>query len=256
MDIIKLFIVSTAERWSSALQAAPTSSDQLSVGLGGDIPIFPPIFVLICLLSGILLKLVLPKITILPSLMNKTWLRYLVFFTGFVGFGLTIQATEAELVSVKTSANFQPVKAIATSGIFAYSRNPIYVMGSVWLTPCLCIALNSLYVVFTMSFMIAYLVFIVIPTEEEFLSRQIGAAYDQYLLRTPRYLPSFVSGFVIFTFVAHLAEFFIKFKLFKSGKQKKTSMFVHFMMTFAWGVIYWMPFERDAEEKKMRKKKN
>lgn len=94
---------------------------------------------------------------------------------------MTVQATEAALASVNTSADFQPVKTIATGGIFAYSRNPIYAMGALYLSPCIIIALNSLYLVFTMSIMVAYLVFIVIPTEEEFLSRQIGAPYLSYL---------------------------------------------------------------------------
>ncbi|GMH84192.1 hypothetical protein TL16_g09846 [Triparma laevis f. inornata] len=183
-------------------------------------------------------------------------MRYLVFFAGFFGFVMTVQATEAALASVNTSTDFQPVKTIATGGIFAYSRNPIYAMGALYLSPCIMIALNSLYLVFTMSIMVVYLVFIVIPTEEEFLSRQIGAPYLSYLEKAPRYLPSAVLGFLVFTFAAHLFEFYAKNHLFKTGEQKNTSMLTHFLMTFVWGVAYWMPFEKEAEENAEEKKKN
>lgn len=33
-------------------------------------------------------------------------------------------------------------------------------------------------------------------------------------------------------------------------------MLTHFLMTFVWGVAYWMPFEKEAEENAEEKKKN
>ena len=74
-----LFFKDIPARLEEALQAKPTGDNQLSVGLGGDIPIFPPILVLVCIACGFLLKALLPERKLLPRALSSLALRLAVF---------------------------------------------------------------------------------------------------------------------------------------------------------------------------------
>ena len=78
---------------------------------------------------------------------------------------------------------------LVTGGFFAHSRNPLYVGN--WLVYLgLFIMLNSVvgWLVGVPFFLIAYLC--ITAAEEDFLSRQFGAAYAEYKARVPRYWPN------------------------------------------------------------------
>lgn len=56
-DAARLPVGGDAERAGTMLKAKPTADNQFSVGLvGGDILVFPPIFMLFCVLVGIALR--------------------------------------------------------------------------------------------------------------------------------------------------------------------------------------------------------
>jgi protein-S-isoprenylcysteine O-methyltransferase Ste14 len=77
---------------------------------------------------------------------------------------------------------------LVTGGPFAYLRNPIYAG-----TMCLGFGMAALigdpraYFLAAVAFAVLYLG--IVPAEEEFLSRQFGAAYARYRAEVPRFLP-------------------------------------------------------------------
>lgn len=77
---------------------------------------------------------------------------------------------------------------LVTGGPFAYVRNPIYAgtMGLGFGMAAL-IGDPKAYFLAALAFAILYLG--IVPAEEEFLSRQFGAAYARYRAEVPRFLP-------------------------------------------------------------------
>ena len=81
----------------------------------------------------------------------------------------------------------KPTSAIVTNGIFATSRNPIYVS---FLAIQLAVALifNSYWIMITLPLTMAALNFYVIRREEDYLSRKFGQEYDDYRATVRRWL--------------------------------------------------------------------
>ncbi|MGH1370100.1 MAG: methyltransferase family protein [Maritimibacter sp.] len=77
-------------------------------------------------------------------------------------------------------------KGLITSGLFRFSRNPIYVMTWVGLLGWGLVVQAPL--VWTMLGMWALIYVIVTRLEEPWLHRQYGAAYAAYCAKTPRFL--------------------------------------------------------------------
>jgi protein-S-isoprenylcysteine O-methyltransferase Ste14 len=80
-----------------------------------------------------------------------------------------------------------PTKALVTDGLYAYSRNPIYIaLTLIYLG--LTIAANS---VWSIVFLVPILVIIrygVIAREERYLERKFGDAYAEYRKRVRRWI--------------------------------------------------------------------
>ena len=187
----RLFFKDIAARLEEALQAKPTGDNQLSVGLGGDIPIFPPILVLVCIACGFLLKALLPERKLLPRALSSLALRLAVFAALMAAVFSTLQATDAELKQLGHHVNFAAVPkktGLATGGPFQYSRNPIYAAGVTLGWPALCVASNSRYLLFSMLPFALYLQLVVIPAEEEMLGRLFGSKFDAYCASVPRWV--------------------------------------------------------------------
>ncbi len=77
---------------------------------------------------------------------------------------------------------------LVTDGVYAHSRNPMYV-GNVLIVTGVCITSNSWGCVGTAVplFMLAYLA--ITRAEEDYLARGFGAAYERYCADVPRFLP-------------------------------------------------------------------
>jgi protein-S-isoprenylcysteine O-methyltransferase Ste14 len=80
--------------------------------------------------------------------------------------------------------------SLVQEGIFAHSRNPLY-LGNFLALVGFCLVHNSAlcYLVGIPFFAFAYLA--ITAAEEEYLQGKFGAEYDAYCRRVPRYLPSF-----------------------------------------------------------------
>lgn len=78
--------------------------------------------------------------------------------------------------------------ALVTEGLFAHSRNPLYV-GNMMVYAGLFLVLNSTlgYLVGVPFFLFAYIC--ITLAEENFLGGRFGAEYAEYCRRVPRYLP-------------------------------------------------------------------
>jgi protein-S-isoprenylcysteine O-methyltransferase Ste14 len=75
---------------------------------------------------------------------------------------------------------------LVTQGIFAASRNPIYVFFDLWFLAEFLINGSIIFLIFFLLAIIA--VHWQILQEEKFLTKLYGAAYSDYRSRTPRYL--------------------------------------------------------------------
>jgi len=253
-DTVSWIARAIKKRFEAGFTAKSTGGDQLSVGIGGDIPVFPPFLVVMLPLVGLVLKAIFPACPVLPTQLDTKTFRGFSFVVSFILFVLTVKHTEFALADVGTSADFAAVSSVATTGVFAYTRNPIYTVGMTVLNTGIVIAANSLYVALAVSLLVLYLTLIVVPVEEAFLSNLIGEPYIRYIESSvPRYLPSPFVWVLLGTLAIHLVEFVVKFNDFKAGKIGEGGMLKHLLMTSVWGLFYWKPLE--AEEARKEKKK-
>ena len=80
--------------------------------------------------------------------------------------------------------------ALVQEGVFAHSRNPLY-LGNFLALVGFCLIHNSTlcYVVGIPFFALAYLA--IVAAEEEYLQQRFGAEYEAYCRRVPRFIPTF-----------------------------------------------------------------
>lgn len=96
------------------------------------------------------------------------------------------------LIRALASGHVRKNEALATSGPYAYTRNPLY-LGSLLMGVGFAIAARSWWVgvILVVMFLAIYLP--VIRSEEKFL-REKFPAFDDYALRVPRMFPRFTAG--------------------------------------------------------------
>ena len=147
-----------------------------------DVKIHPPILTLIHLAIAYVAKWVIPIPFVVPNILRNIGLALVV-----AGFLLAIAAF-MEFRNARTTVDpHGSVSSIVSSGIYRFTRNPIYLgfvllligfplnSGTYWgvvLVPVLIISLNSL----------------VIQHEEAYLERKFGDGYTSYKSRVRRWL--------------------------------------------------------------------
>jgi protein-S-isoprenylcysteine O-methyltransferase Ste14 len=106
--------------------------------------------------------------------------------------GQLLRAVVIGLAYIRRGGKNKQVYAdsLVQEGIFAHSRNPLY-LGNFLALVGFCLVHNSAlcYLVGIPFFAFAYLA--ITAAEEEYLQGKFGAEYDEYCRRVPRYLPSF-----------------------------------------------------------------
>lgn len=80
----------------------------------------------------------------------------------------------------------RPVRAVVTTGIHAWSRNPIYV-GMILLYVGIGVAVRSTWIIALAPVILAVLRYAVIAREETYLEQRFGAAYLTYKNRVRRW---------------------------------------------------------------------
>ena len=168
-------------------------SDAISVGIGGDIPVFPPFFAIGTVIAGNLLMKLNGRKRFVPAWgffpMNSLPAR-IAFMLGVVSFALHMKAScDVALAKAGAEFNFTPVKGIATTGPYEHSRNPMYMALCLMPLGMACLFDNA-WILLTWTLLPLYLHTIVIPAEERFLqdSPALARAYASYSASTPRYL--------------------------------------------------------------------
>jgi len=146
--------------------------------------IFPPLIPLSALVVGVVLNFFMP----LGLLVHVLFLgRIVVGAIAFVvGTGMVIGANRIFQRIGTNVRPSQPTLALATKGIFTWTRNPMYVGGS--------LALLGMGIGFALDWVILLLVvslpllhYGIILREEHYLERKFGDEYRRYKTNVPRY---------------------------------------------------------------------
>ncbi|KAG8469775.1 hypothetical protein KFE25_006230 [Diacronema lutheri] len=165
-------------------QAAP---DRLSVGLSGDVPVFPPFFALGVVCLALCVQLVVGRWRFLPWPFSAFFVRVAIFSAIVALFVTTKSRCEEEMLKGGTYLHFTAVKRLVTSGPFEVSRNPLYVAFSL-LIPGLATLLDSFALLIATPLVPVYLDAFVVPKEEQLLARIFPAEYARYKATVPRWL--------------------------------------------------------------------
>ena len=149
-----------------------------------NVMIFPPLIPLSVLVVGVVLNIFLP----LGLLAHVVFLgRIVVGAIAFVvGFGMVIGANSIFRRIGTNARPSQPTLALATTGMFTWTRNPMYVGGS--------LALLGIATGFALDWVILLLVvslplvhYGIVLREEPYLERKFGDEYRRYKTKVPRY---------------------------------------------------------------------
>ncbi len=145
----------------------------------------PPLVLLgLLVLAMIFLAPLFPRLAIAPL---TRWLVALVLF----GAGAMIVATAMRtLRRAKTTVHpihLDQASALVTHGIFAYSRNPIY-LGMALFLIALAVALASPMALVGAVFFVGYITLFQIRPEEAMLREKFGEAYARYCATVRRWV--------------------------------------------------------------------
>ena len=145
----------------------------------------PPFLYLTCLLLGLSLDRLLPLPLILPEIALIRW----AIGGGLILIGVAIMAAGVRNFSRAATPvpSNQPVRALVTTGIHGWSRNPIYV-GMFLLYAGIGIGARSPWVLILALPLVIILRYRVVAREETYLERRFGDAYRDYKARVRRWL--------------------------------------------------------------------
>lgn len=102
--------------------------------------------------------------------------------------GLALRAWGAGSAGDHTRSDMIEAPRLATSGPFAYVRNPIY-SGSICMGFGMALLIGDPWAFLLTTMAFALLFFSIVPAEEEFLARQFGDEYARYRAAVPRFIP-------------------------------------------------------------------
>jgi protein-S-isoprenylcysteine O-methyltransferase Ste14 len=145
----------------------------------------PPFLYLACLVLG----LALDRLLLLPLTLPEVTLVHWTAGGGLIVVGLAIVAAGVRSFSragTPVPSN-RPVRALVTTGIHGWSRNPIYV-GMFLLYAGIGLAARSPWVLILALPLVIILRYGVVAREEAYLERRFGDAYRDYKARVRRWL--------------------------------------------------------------------
>jgi protein-S-isoprenylcysteine O-methyltransferase Ste14 len=162
----------------TAMAQNPASPDR------PNILVFPPLVPLAVLLLGLLLQWLLP-LGLLAEIAPLA--RHILGILAFVGGMVLVIVANRFFQAIGTNTRpTLPATALATGGVFAHIRNPMYVGG--------CIALFGIAVGFAFDWVLllelASLPLIhygIVVAEEAYLETKFGEPYRRYKASVPRY---------------------------------------------------------------------
>jgi protein-S-isoprenylcysteine O-methyltransferase Ste14 len=149
-----------------------------------EVLLFPPLIPLLTLLAGALLGRWLPQR--LLARFGLGWRLGIGGLTALAGIGIAGGGART-LARAGTNINpSRPTLAVATEGVFARTRNPLYVGGGLVLTGlAIGFALDWVLLLLLPSFLLLH--YGVVLPEERYLERKFGDLYRRYKASVPRY---------------------------------------------------------------------
>jgi protein-S-isoprenylcysteine O-methyltransferase Ste14 len=147
--------------------------------------VFPPVIPLTGFLLGVALEWLVPLGPVWggPARIVARGLGGMLFVFGVAGFAWMIVTMKRARTPIH---NARTPTTLVESGPFRFTRNPMYVFGSVWYA--------GLALLLVVPWSLALLAPVVVVThfgvvlrEEEYLERRFGDAYRTYKARVPRY---------------------------------------------------------------------
>jgi protein-S-isoprenylcysteine O-methyltransferase Ste14 len=145
----------------------------------------PPFLYLACLVLGVALDRLLPLPLTFPEVTLVRWTAG----GGLIAVGLAIMAAGIRNFSHAATPvpSNRPVRALVTTGIHGWSRNPTYV-GMFLLYAGIGLAARSPWVLILALPLVIVLRYGVVAREEAYLERRFGDAYRDYKARVRRWL--------------------------------------------------------------------
>jgi protein-S-isoprenylcysteine O-methyltransferase Ste14 len=146
---------------------------------------FPPLILVITIALGFALQWLMPLGWIVR--IDQTWRIGVGAIVAVIGALITIRGARVLAHRGTNISPMLPTLAIATEGIFRWTRNPMYVGGTfLMIGIALIFALDWLLLLLVPSVLILH--FGVVMREERYLERKFGDEYRQYKASVPRYL--------------------------------------------------------------------
>ena len=149
-----------------------------------NVIIFPPIILATTMVFGFALQWLYPIGPL--ATMSLAW--RIPLGAGVICAGVLLAATGRRiLVRLGTNVSpLQPTTALATDGVFSWTRNPLYSGGTLALLGvALVFALDWSVVLILPGLLILH--FGVVKREEQYLERKFGDRYRLYKMHVPRY---------------------------------------------------------------------
>ena len=143
----------------------------------------PPLLWLILFLVGYAIDRWVYPLPFLPANFPAVWLGVLVWLAGLVLVFVAVSQFRRAGTDVSTHT---PTDAIVDHGLYAYSRNPIYVAGHIGMVGA-AIAADSLWVAAMLLPFYLVIRYGVVAREEAYLERKFGQPYRDYQARVRRW---------------------------------------------------------------------
>jgi protein-S-isoprenylcysteine O-methyltransferase Ste14 len=149
-----------------------------------NVIIFPPIILATTIVLGFAVQWLCP----IGALATTSLAWWIPVGVGVICTGVLLAATGRRiLVRLGTNVSpLQPTTALATDGVFSWTRNPLYSGGTLALLGvALVFALDWSVVLILPGLLILH--FGVVKREEQYLERKFGDRYRLYKMHVPRY---------------------------------------------------------------------
>jgi protein-S-isoprenylcysteine O-methyltransferase Ste14 len=162
----------------------PTGPDVTDTATAGVIA-RPPLIFLGSLLLGLALDYLLPwRLDVLPTGLARWIIACLLILVGLAPFVAGIRGFLRAGTPVPTN---EPTRALVTTGIHAWTRNPIYV-GFFLVYLGIAVAARSPWILILVVPLALVMRHGVVAREEAYLERRFGAPYRDYKARVRRWL--------------------------------------------------------------------
>jgi protein-S-isoprenylcysteine O-methyltransferase Ste14 len=156
-----------------------------------NLVIFPPLVLAIVLVLAIALQWAAPLGVL--SQFDQFWRN--IVGGGLLGIGIVLtQAGAQKLLARGTNVNpLKPATALATEGIYRWTRNPMYVGGGpLMLGLAIAFGIDWLLLLMIPSGLLLH--FGIVRREERYLTGKFGDEYRRYCAAVPRYLSGLAPG--------------------------------------------------------------